>query len=135
MFVDSSAFFAVIDRDDRDNARADAIQNSLFRSSARLVTSNFIVAECHALILNRVGRDPALLFLNRMEANGFEVVRVTPEDEARAVQIIRQYDDKSFSYVDGSSFAVMERLDINLAFSFDRHFAQYGFQLIDEDAL
>jgi len=42
----------------------------------------------------------------------------------------RVYTDKTFSYVDCSSFAVMERLRITAAFAFDPHFEQYGFRLL-----
>jgi predicted nucleic acid-binding protein len=96
-----------------------------------MITSNFIVAETHALILSRISRQHALRFLDRISRSAFVVVRLTPEDEARAVEIIRQYDDKNFSYVDASSFAIMERLGIDTAFSFDRHFAQYGFRVLE----
>ena len=33
-----------------------------------------------------------------------------------------------------SSFAVMERLRIGEAFTFDRHFAQYGFVMLGPEA-
>ena len=48
----------------------------------------------------------------------------------RAREIIRQYEDKSFSLTDATSFAVMERLRISYAFTFDRNFAQYGFTIL-----
>jgi predicted nucleic acid-binding protein len=38
-----------------------------------------------------------------------------------------QYGDKDFSFTDAISFGVMERLGIHVAFTFDRHFRQYGF--------
>jgi predicted nucleic acid-binding protein len=44
--------------------------------------------------------------------------------------IIYQYDDKDFSLTDATSFAVMERLRVPAAFTFDRHFAQYGFTVL-----
>jgi predicted nucleic acid-binding protein len=54
------------------------------------------------------------------------IVRVTPEDEAKAREITYRYDDKDFSLTDATSFAVMERLGIRAAFTFDRDFRQYG---------
>lgn len=58
------------------------------------------------------------------------VVRVRVRDESRAEEILDQYDDKEFSVTDALSFAVMERLDLRVAFSLDRHFAQFGWTLI-----
>jgi predicted nucleic acid-binding protein len=57
-------------------------------------------------------------------------VWVTPADVERAKAIIYQYDDRDFSLTDATSFAVMERLRIPTAFTFDRHFAQYGFTVL-----
>ncbi|MHB8577630.1 MAG: type II toxin-antitoxin system VapC family toxin, partial [Dehalococcoidia bacterium] len=54
-------------------------------------------------------------------------MRVTEGDEQRARDIIAQYSDKKFSYTDATSFAVMERLQIDMAFPLDRNFAQFGF--------
>jgi predicted nucleic acid-binding protein len=54
------------------------------------------------------------------------LLRITEEDEERAWRIFRQYDDKAFSFTDCTSFALMERLDINAVFAFDDHFLQYG---------
>jgi predicted nucleic acid-binding protein len=42
-------------------------------------------------------------------------------------EFIFTYTDKSFSYTDATTFAVMERLGINEALAFDQHFPQYGF--------
>jgi predicted nucleic acid-binding protein len=58
------------------------------------------------------------------------VIRSRAADENRAKQILFQYDDKDFSFADAISFAVMERLQIRLAFTCDRDFAQYGFTVL-----
>ena len=51
-------------------------------------------------------------------------------DEKRAKEIIARYKDKTFSYTDATSFALMERLGLEAAFAFDAHFRQYGFSLL-----
>jgi len=60
------------------------------------------------------------------------VERITEEDERKAREIIFTYFDKSFSYTDATTFAVMERLGITSVLAFDQHFTQYGFTLSDE---
>jgi predicted nucleic acid-binding protein len=99
---------------------------------ARLHTTNFVVAEAHALILRRIGRNVARRFVNELRTGVLTVVRVSELDEEHAVAIINRNDDKDFSYVDATSFAVMERLGIDEGFSFDRHFRQYGRRMLPE---
>lgn len=91
-----------------------------------MFTTNFVVAETHALLLVREGRRIALQFLRSLNGSNVSLVRVTAADEAAAVAIIEQYDDKDFSYTDASSFAITRRFGVEEALSFDRHFAQFG---------
>lgn len=130
VFVDSSAFFALADQDDNRYSDAQAIQQRLIADRSAWFTSNFIVAEAHALFLTRLGIRPAMQFLDRLERSSVTVIRVTTGDEARAKTIVRQYDDKDFSLTDASSFAIMERTRIQHALAFDRHFEQYGFTVV-----
>jgi predicted nucleic acid-binding protein len=55
------------------------------------------------------------------------VVRVSAADERRAWEIVRLYRDKDFSMTDATSFAVLERLHIGSALTFDSDFEQAGF--------
>ena len=91
------------------------------------LTTNVIVIEAHALVLSRLGIQQGQAFLRDMERSATKVVRVRAADGGRAREIIYRYDDKDFSMTDAISFAVMERLHIMRAFTFDRHFGQYGF--------
>ena len=59
------------------------------------------------------------------------MVRVSARDERRARDIVTSYQDKDFSLADAASFAVMERLRISTAFTLDRNFAQFGWQMLD----
>lgn len=38
--------------------------------------------------------------------------------------------DKSYSYTDATSFAIMGRLGLRTAFAFDPHFRQFGFHVV-----
>jgi hypothetical protein len=50
---------------------------------------------------------------------------VTPADLQKALQIFRDYSDHLFSFVDCTSFAVMEGLGVSRAFALDSHFNEY----------
>jgi uncharacterized protein len=127
VFLDSGAYIGVADRSDQHHNEATAILGRVFRDRHPLFTTNAVVIESHALILSRVGIEAAMQFLRSMDGGYSTVVRCRASDEARAKEIIFQYDDKDFSFTDALSFAVMERLGISQAFAFDRHFTQYGF--------
>lgn len=123
IFVDSSAFAALAIWRDGNHHVANAAGAELAHQRRRLITSNLVVAETHALVLARAGRDTAWRTLQRIEQGVEQTVRISEEDERRARWIIERYRDKDFSLTDATSFAVMERLAIDQAFTFDRHFA------------
>ncbi len=58
------------------------------------------------------------------------MVAVTPNDEERAWDIFSKYRDQDFSFVDCTSFAVMERIKLSTAFSFDRHFSVMKYAVV-----
>ena len=62
-------------------------------------------------------------------------MRVSRRDEDRAWEIIEHFDDKDATLTDATSFAVMERLRIGVAFTFDSDFAQYGFAVLTPELL
>src|SRR5918911_2768675 len=132
--VDTSAYFALLDTDDANHPQARTISARLIAEGWRLFTTSFVLAETHALLLNRLSQQIATRFLRDMEHSPTTLVWVTPRDVQRARAIIYQYTDKDFSLTDAASFAVMERLRIPAAFTFDRHFAQYGLTVLSAPA-
>jgi len=95
--VDTSAYFALLDADDANHAQARAISHRLIAEGWRLFTTSFVLAETHALLLNRLSQQIATRFLRDMEHSPTTMVWVTPADVQRAKAIIYQYDDKDFS--------------------------------------
>ena len=56
--------------------------------------------------------------------------RVEPdleEDHARARELFLQYDDAAIDMTDSLSFAIMERLGLDSAFTFDSDYETHGF--------
>ena len=129
-FLDTSAYFALIDSQDTNHVKARALATWFAQERWRLFTTNLILAETHALLLSRLGREIALRVLREIDRSATTIVRATLADEQRAREILDKYHDKDFSLCDAISFGVMERLDISSAFAFDQHFAQYGFTVL-----
>jgi predicted nucleic acid-binding protein len=127
VLVDTSAVYGLVDRDDAFHRKAVSILRQMPAHGRTPLLTNFIVAEVHALILSRLGAAIARRWLLEQ---AWPVEAVSARDEEAAKNIIGQYDDKSFSYTDATSFAVMERKGIKAAFGCDPHFIQYGFQLL-----
>jgi predicted nucleic acid-binding protein len=127
VFVDSNGFAGIGIKGDIHNRDSVAILRNLTLTGRSMIATNFIIAETYSVVLSRAGRLAALNVLDLIKNSVELIERVTEEDEERAVAILRQYDDKAFSYTDATSFAVMERLGLRDAFTFDRQFAQFGF--------
>ena len=130
VFVDTSAYYAATDAHDASHGRVVIAMRNLVTARHRFVTTNFVLADTHALLLTRLNRSVAASALEELRASQ-TIVRVRAKDEARAEDIIATYDDRNFTFTDGLSFAVMERPGIVRAFSLDHHFTQDGWHLID----
>jgi uncharacterized protein len=95
VFVDTGGFYAALNR--RDASHRDAAR--LFRRAQRehwfLFTTNFVLAESHALILARMGRDRAWGFLQAIVTGSTNVIRVEEVDERRARAINRAISGQS----------------------------------------
>ena len=134
VFVDSGAFFAHLVVEDAFHETARSIFGRAVAERWRLVTSNAVVYETHALLLNRVrnGRAVAMQFLEGIRGGLSVVERIRRADEDRATVLLQEQNDKTYTLCDALSFVLMERLHISEAVSFDRHFREYGrIRLVD----
>ncbi len=123
IFVDTGAWYALLDKNDSDHASALKFMESLTHS---LVTTNYVADEIITLAKNRLGYKAAVEIGRKLwDESIATLIRITFQDEKKAWEIFVKYSDKGFSFTDCTSFAVMERLEITEAFAFDEHFNQY----------
>ena len=120
---DSSAILALLDADDADHDNAVKTARRIAAERRRSFITNYIEVEAHALLLCQLGR---VLAREWLLSGGLPVLRVAPAEEQRAREILVRHSDKDYSLCDAISFAVMETRGVRAAFSFDRHFRQYG---------
>lgn len=79
------------------------------------------------LLAHRLGRDAAERWWEAVRGGGAAVEPVTLADLEVAFAVGAAFPDQDFSIVDRSSFAVMQRLAVFRAASFDEHFAIFRF--------
>lgn len=124
LFVDTGAWYALADRNDPDHRR---VAEFLKTQTLRLVTTNFVFDESVTLIRYRLGFTAAKTFGEQMlRASVANVLAVTRQDEAKAWEIFTRYRDKSFSFTDCTSFAMMQRLKLDSAVAIDADFRAFG---------
>jgi predicted nucleic acid-binding protein len=131
VFVDTSAWYPLLLRAHPDHARLAAQLRALIKRGRRVVTTNLVVAETHALTMRRIGSAPALAFVQTVTEPPNVVVHSSAEVEAMAVRAwLERYRDQDFSFTDAVSFAVMTERRIDEALTLDHHFAVAGFRTV-----
>ena len=123
IFVDSSAWFAAVNRRDRHHTRA----TELLGNSTSLVTTDLIIVETWLLTNSRIDFMTAERFLRGVSDGSCEVMDVNDQDWLQSSDIAARFPDQTFSIVDRTSFAIMERLGIARVVSFDDDFIIYRF--------
>jgi predicted nucleic acid-binding protein len=131
LFVDTSAWYPVVVRSHPDHKRIASVLTTRIRQRLRVVTTNLVIAETHALLLRRAGREPALTFAKTVRQSPNLIVGSDPELEDLALSDwLERYDDQDFSFTDAVSFAVMRERRIEEALTLDPHFTVAGFQVV-----
>jgi predicted nucleic acid-binding protein len=131
LFVDASAWYPLARPTHHDHELLARVFDQAIRRGTRMVTTNLVVAEAHALLLRRTSRDIALAFLQAVREPRNVMVTSTPELESAAVRDwLERYNDHDFSFADAVSFAVMAERGIREALTLDRHFAAAGFRMV-----
>ena len=129
VFVDTSAFLAVLNKDDLNNESASATLINLVESGEELLCTNYILVEAYALIQNRMGMDA----INDFQKDILPSINITWIDKEEHKDIVTRFissNRRQLSFVDCSSFEIMKQLGIKTVFTFDKHFREQGFDVI-----
>ncbi len=132
--MDTSALTAIGDLDDENHKAAVEFREKIRRGDTlfrKLYTSNYVVDETLTLLRSHSGHKAAVAFRHALESStALEVLWVDQDVEHTAWNIFEKHPDKDFSFTDCTSFALMQTEAIRNAFTFDRHFNQYGFEVV-----
>jgi uncharacterized protein len=96
----------------------------------QFVTSNYVLAELVALLESplRIPRAKAIAFLKSLRASPIvDILHIDVDLDAESWKLLETRQDKAWSLVDCSSFAIMQQQNISQALTNDHHFEQAGF--------
>lgn len=125
-FVDTSFWVAL--RNNRDEHHSECIELVHRHADAGLVTTNHVRGETWTFLRKRAGHRSAVGFLEQLERSPrVRIVLVSETQEQEALRWLRRRDERAYSFVDATSFAVMRSLRIREALTFDGDFAAAGF--------
>jgi predicted nucleic acid-binding protein len=128
-FIDTSAFFAVLDADDQMHSRARKEWERLLETDTSFRTTNYVLVETSALLQSRIGMD-GLRVLAGDVVPVLDIIWVDAGMHLSAHHSLLVASRRDLSLVDCVSFEAMRRLRIDNVFCFDAHFAQQGFQVL-----
>ena len=127
IFVDTSFWVALTLRADAHHADARSLLER--HRSAELLTSNHVRGETFTFLRRRDGHATAVAFLDGLDASPrVRIERVDDGLEADALAWLRRHDERAYSFVDATSFQLMDRLRIRQALAFDGDFGAAGFE-------
>jgi len=126
VYVDTSAFIAVLDADSTDHEMVRRTWSDLLRRDVALLTTNYVLVESFALIQRRLGLEATRAFQEDIvPILSIEWLDATAHHAAVAALLIA--GRRQLSLVDCASFQAMRRRGIGTAFALDGHFAEQGF--------
>lgn len=126
IFVDTSFWVALRNRRDARHEDAGALLRR--HGEAALTTSNHVRGESWTYLRRRAGHAAAVAFLDALESSPrIQVVSIENDHERAALHWLRQHDEREYSFVDATSFALMRAHRLREAFAFDGDFTAAGF--------
>lgn len=128
IFLDTSAFFALLDRDDANHQKARKIWSSFVDFDNISITTNYVVVESFALIQHRLGLEAVRGFQEDILPL-INIEWVNADTHRAGVSAFLAASRRRLSLVDCVSFEVMRSLGIKTVFAFDLHFVEQGFKL------
>lgn len=130
-FIDTSAFYALEDADDRHHDEAHSIQERFRIERPMLFTTHHVLDESITLIGSRLQPNRAARFARQLlSSRVIRLIRTDEQTEMAALHVYERFADPRMSFTDCLSFTVMRALGMTTVFAFDHDFERAGFKLL-----
>lgn len=128
IFADTSAFYALVDKSDQFHETATESLTKILQNEIPLFTSNYIIVETISLLQRRIGMDAVKVFINQIIPT-LKVEWINFRIHQKTMSKFLRINRRKLSFVDCSSFVIMEENHVEQAFANDKHFEDNGFRL------
>lgn len=126
IFVDTSFWIATAIEADAHHRQAAKLISQ--RAGDRLLTTNHVRGETWTFVRRRFGHSEAVSIVDHLDRTPrLEIAFVPEQTEREALAWLRSHDEREYSFVDATSFALMRSLRIHEALAFDGDFMAAGF--------
>ena len=126
VYVDTSAYYAAIDSKEKKHAAVSNAVQQFAHQGWSFYTTPLVLAEVHALVLSRHGIARAYEAAETIwNDQGTTILHATREDFTAAFQLLKKYDDKTFSLADALSFVLIEKRGLGTVLACDEDFRRY----------
>ena len=129
IFIDTAAFLAVLNANDRFHALARDTWSEILLSDQDLFSSNYVILETTALLQHRFGLEALRLFENDI-LPVVEIMWVDRVIHDQSMSALLAANRRDLSLVDCTSFIIIRQTGMDNVFTFDAHFREQGFDLI-----
>ena len=129
IYVDTSAFYALLDRADPYHKEASSLWVTLMDNNSTLVTSNYVVSETVKLLQKRIGFEAARAWYKNI-LSVLDVLLIDENIHQQAYELWLNLGRIPLSLVDCTSFVTMHQHQIERAFCFKSQFVDNGFDIL-----
>lgn len=126
-FADTSGLYAVVDLQDANHERAKTAWAHWLTKGEALVTNNYVVLETVSLLQSRIGLAAARLFYEDIMPV-LHIDWVSEQQHRSGMEAMLAASRRKLSLVDCVSFQTMRHNGLRVAFCFDSHFREQGFE-------
>jgi hypothetical protein len=128
LFVDTSAWLALVNRSDSLHETATQIYNERFAAGWRFLTHTGVMLEVGNGLSRARLRHLAVGLKSRLDgSNRVEIISITDDLYEAGWKLYKERPDKDWGIVDCVSFVLMEERVLTEALTADHHFEQAGF--------
>jgi predicted nucleic acid-binding protein len=130
IFIDTSAFIALIVSDDEFHLAAANLFKEAAQSDEKLFTSNYVLLETVFLLQREIGL-PAVNDFRKLMLPLVIVIWVDEKINNDCLNNLIAAEKRKISLTDYSSFYILDSYKIDRVFTFDKHFKEKGYQILE----